>query len=83
MAACKVEYEADLPLPARGRLLGPYFDWTYHYICHPSTSMPFSERSAFNFENVTRNIRLETDSGVQVPKARKTGTTICGVVFKV
>jgi|UniRef100_A0A7S4FNN6 20S proteasome subunit beta 2 len=57
MAACKVEYEADLPLPAR-------------------------ERSAFNFENVTRNIRLETDSGVQVPKARKTGTTICGVVFK-
>uniref|UniRef100_A0A7S4CR87 Proteasome subunit beta n=1 Tax=Eutreptiella gymnastica TaxID=73025 RepID=A0A7S4CR87_9EUGL len=44
--------------------------------------VPPRERSAFNFENVTRNSRFETTSGFCAPKAMKTGTTICGVVFK-
>ncbi|KAF6774343.1 hypothetical protein AHF37_10524 [Paragonimus kellicotti] len=35
----------------------------------------------FSFENCYRNQRLEK-SGLALPKATKTGTTICGVVFK-
>ncbi|KAA3679157.1 20S proteasome subunit beta 2 [Paragonimus westermani] len=35
----------------------------------------------FSFENCYRNQRLEK-SGLAIPKATKTGTTICGVVFK-
>uniref|UniRef100_A0A8C5BBS7 Proteasome subunit beta n=2 Tax=Gadus morhua TaxID=8049 RepID=A0A8C5BBS7_GADMO len=39
----------------------------------------------FSFENCKRNAVLEADSaklGSSVPAARKTGTTICGIVFK-
>mmetsp|Transcript_114750 Transcript_114750/g.199594 ORF Transcript_114750/g.199594 Transcript_114750/m.199594 type:complete len:281 (-) Transcript_114750:251-1093(-) len=57
MAACKVQFEADLDLPP-------------------------SERNAFNFENALRNERLEVEGGIHPPKARKTGTTIVGVVYK-
>lgn len=35
----------------------------------------------FNFDNVLRNSALESN-GVKLPKFRKTGTTIVGVVFK-
>ncbi|KAA0187179.1 Proteasome subunit beta type [Fasciolopsis buskii] len=35
----------------------------------------------FSFENCSRNAILEK-SGLTLPKAIKTGTTICGVVFK-
>ncbi|KAG9281409.1 proteasome subunit beta type-7-like [Astyanax mexicanus] len=39
----------------------------------------------FNFENARRNAVLEadlTEKGYKAPKARKTGTTIAGIVFK-
>ena len=37
----------------------------------------------FNFDNCIRN-RAMADSGIaQAPKTMKTGTTICGVLFKV
>jgi len=36
----------------------------------------------FSFENCKRNAILEK-MGAKLPTARKTGTTICGVVFKV
>lgn len=39
------------------------------------------EGTGFSFENVGRNLRLERN-GYKVPKAMKTGTTICGVVYK-
>ncbi|KAK2818781.1 hypothetical protein Q5P01_024342 [Channa striata] len=41
--------------------------------------------SGFSFENCKRNALLEGELskvGCSVPAARKTGTTICGVVFK-
>lgn len=37
--------------------------------------------SGFNFDNFQRNARLQ-QQGFQMPGAMKTGTTICGVVFK-
>jgi hypothetical protein len=37
----------------------------------------------FNYDNCIRN-RAMTESGIaQAPKAMKTGTTICGIIFKV
>ncbi|KAG2374608.1 hypothetical protein C9374_010667 [Naegleria lovaniensis] len=36
----------------------------------------------FDFGNVARNIYLQNNLNVQPPKTLKTGTTICGVVFK-
>ncbi|CAB4004420.1 proteasome subunit beta type-7-like [Paramuricea clavata] len=38
-------------------------------------------RGGFNFENCNRNALLEKD-GLKPPKALKTGTTICGIVYK-
>ncbi|XP_072015106.1 proteasome subunit beta type-7-like [Amphiura filiformis] len=40
-----------------------------------------SSTGGFVFENVRRNVMLEK-TGFKSPTARKTGTTICGVVFK-
>ncbi|KAA8492784.1 Proteasome subunit beta type-7-B [Porphyridium purpureum] len=39
------------------------------------------ERGGFSFDNCVRNAMLES-AGYQPPKARKTGTTICGVIFE-
>jgi 20S proteasome subunit beta 2 len=39
-------------------------------------------RGGFSFENCNRDTLLEAKSGLQLPKAMKTGTTIAGVVFK-
>jgi len=44
--------------------------------------VPPTERTAFNFENAYRNMRLEKEGGVVPPKARKTGTTVSGMLFK-
>eukprot|EP00997_Jenningsia_sp_PLL12_P006083 NODE_2625_length_891_cov_106.574822_g2161_i0.p1 GENE.NODE_2625_length_891_cov_106.574822_g2161_i0~~NODE_2625_length_891_cov_106.574822_g2161_i0.p1 ORF type:complete len:271 (-),score=71.21 NODE_2625_length_891_cov_106.574822_g2161_i0:77-868(-) len=43
--------------------------------------MGVSERAAFNFENKLRNERIVA-SGYTAPGFLKTGTTICGLVFK-
>lgn len=41
-------------------------------------------RGGFSFENCQRNASLEHDlPGLLVPHARKTGTTIAGLVFRV
>lgn len=40
------------------------------------------ENGGFSFENCKRNAYLASKSGLQVPRAVKTGTTIAGVVFK-
>lgn len=51
-------------------------------------SLPFSvpaEAPGFGFQNCARNAALEaegTKKGLRLPTARKTGTTIAGVVFK-
>ena len=37
----------------------------------------------FNFDNCIRNKALEANAGVTAPSAIKTGTTICGLIFKV
>ena len=37
----------------------------------------------FNYDNCIRNKALETSGGVVPPKTMKTGTTICGIIFKV
>uniref|UniRef100_A0AAY4EK73 Proteasome subunit beta n=1 Tax=Denticeps clupeoides TaxID=299321 RepID=A0AAY4EK73_9TELE len=51
-----------------------------------ATASVLQARSAgFSFENCKRNALVEanaTDLGLRVPTARKTGTTICGVVYK-
>eukprot|EP00992_Anisonema_acinus_P015887 TRINITY_DN9935_c0_g1_i1.p1 TRINITY_DN9935_c0_g1~~TRINITY_DN9935_c0_g1_i1.p1 ORF type:complete len:267 (-),score=46.67 TRINITY_DN9935_c0_g1_i1:99-899(-) len=47
----------------------------------PPISIP-PGRSAFCFENAERNERLAAAGVVPTMKARKTGTTICGTVFK-
>jgi 20S proteasome subunit beta 2 len=39
-------------------------------------------RGGFSFENCQRNALLEAKSGLALPKALKTGTTIAGIVFK-
>ncbi|KAL9642920.1 hypothetical protein ABK040_010614 [Willaertia magna] len=36
----------------------------------------------FSFDNVARNVFLEQQLGIHPPKVLKTGTTICGVIFK-
>ncbi|XP_062867461.1 proteasome subunit beta type-7 isoform X2 [Trichomycterus rosablanca] len=41
-----------------------------------------SSRGGFSFENCKRNALLEAKLGCSFPLARKTGTTICGVVYK-
>uniref|UniRef100_T1IJR7 Proteasome subunit beta n=1 Tax=Strigamia maritima TaxID=126957 RepID=T1IJR7_STRMM len=41
-----------------------------------------STDSGFSFDNCVRNNLLETKLGLSVPKARKTGTTIAGLIFK-
>eukprot|EP00117_Sycon_ciliatum_P039412 scpid93119/ scgid29137/ Proteasome subunit beta type-7; Macropain chain Z; Multicatalytic endopeptidase complex chain Z; Proteasome subunit Z len=41
-----------------------------------------AHRGGFSFENVHRNSYISSQANVTVPKARKTGTTIAGVVFK-
>ena len=83
--------------PAARRAVLPYFQRAKYPAClkqcilsmatcilerEADLPVPPRERSAFNFENVTRNSRFETTSGFCAPKAMKTGTTICGVVFK-
>merc|ERR1712168_1401645 len=48
-------------------------------------SMCQPQVGGFNFENCKRNAVLEADVtklGCSLPAARKTGTTICGIVFK-
>lgn len=40
-----------------------------------------SIESGFSFDNFQRNVRLQ-QNGLEMPKAMKTGTTICGVIFK-
>ena len=37
----------------------------------------------FNFDNCIRNKAMEVSGIAQPPKTMKTGTTICGVIFKV
>lgn len=37
----------------------------------------------FNFDNCIRNKALAESGIAQLPKTMKTGTTICGVVYKV
>lgn len=44
--------------------------------------MQEAHRGGFSFENVHRNTYLSRQANVSFPKARKTGTTIAGVVFK-
>lgn len=39
-------------------------------------------RAGFDFDNVERNKLIQKDAGLKPPGAHKTGTTICGVVFK-
>jgi 20S proteasome subunit beta 2 len=41
-----------------------------------------SVRGGFDFDNAARNTFLGTQSGVKLPKFRKTGTTIVGLVYK-
>lgn len=43
-----------------------------------------SERGGFNFENCDRNTRMvhKMDGQSRMPKAKKTGTTICGIIVK-
>ncbi|KAM9323883.1 proteasome subunit beta type-7-like [Gastrophryne carolinensis] len=51
----------------------------------PSTSRFEPAQGGFSFENCLRNNSLEEDGlklGFHAPKARKTGTTIAGVVYK-
>jgi len=43
------------------------------------TSLP---EGGFSFENCKRNQLLAEKKGLKLPKALKTGTTICGIVFK-
>jgi len=50
------------------------------YFSGASNAMSIS-RGGFSFENVQRNALLEAN-GTTMPKAKKTGTTIAGVVFK-
>ncbi|KAJ3605852.1 hypothetical protein NHX12_027895 [Muraenolepis orangiensis] len=48
-------------------------------------SVSRAQCGGFSFENCKRNAVLEADAtklGYAVPAARKTGTTICGIVFK-
>lgn len=40
------------------------------------------ENGGFSFENCKRNDMIVTKGGYVTPKATKTGTTICGVIFK-
>ncbi|XP_057289480.1 proteasome subunit beta type-7-like [Hydractinia symbiolongicarpus] len=42
------------------------------------------QQSGFNFENCTRNQRLEKElvGNLKIPAARKTGTTIAGIIYK-
>lgn len=39
--------------------------------------------NGFNFDNAIRNKALAESGIAQPPKTMKTGTTICGVIFKV
>ncbi|XP_072530131.1 proteasome subunit beta type-10 [Salminus brasiliensis] len=51
---------------------------------HPSTQCEITN-GGFSFENARRNAVLEanlSEKGYKAPKARKTGTTIAGIVFK-
>lgn len=36
----------------------------------------------FSFENVRRNAFIEKQEGLRLPRAKKTGTTIAGIIFK-
>ncbi|XP_058867003.1 proteasome subunit beta type-7-like [Acipenser ruthenus] len=50
-----------------------------------SAKPSFAPVGGFNFENVRRNAMLEeqmSGQGFKAPKARKTGTTIAGIIFK-
>ena len=47
-----------------------------------SLDVDHPHRGGFSFENVHRNNYLSQQANVAFPKARKTGTTIAGVVFK-
>lgn len=40
------------------------------------------EKGGFSFENCRRNDIILAKGGFDVPKATKTGTTICGIIFK-
>ncbi|XP_044162118.1 proteasome subunit beta type-7-like [Bufo gargarizans] len=51
----------------------------------PTGSRHDAPQGGFNFENCLRNSAIEENAsslGLQPPKARKTGTTIAGVVYK-
>ena len=37
----------------------------------------------FNYDNCIRNKAIESGAGVLPPRAMKTGTTICGAIYKV
>lgn len=47
-----------------------------------SVLIPEQSPPGFVFENVQRNAFLERQKGLALPKATKTGTTICGIVYK-
>jgi hypothetical protein len=37
----------------------------------------------FNYDNCIRNKAIESGAGILPPRAMKTGTTICGAIYKV
>ncbi|XP_042335162.1 proteasome subunit beta type-7 [Sceloporus undulatus] len=50
-----------------------------------ASAEPFADQGGFSFHNCARNAQLEAEGakkGLRLPSARKTGTTIAGVVFK-
>jgi 20S proteasome subunit beta 2 len=51
-----------------------------------AASVPSATPSGFSFDNVHRNAMIEAaakESDTVLPMAKKTGTTICGLVYKV
>ncbi|KAM4696931.1 proteasome subunit beta type-7-like [Rhinophrynus dorsalis] len=51
----------------------------------PTLSLYETPQGGFNFENCARNSSLEDQGqklGLKAPKARKTGTTIAGIIYK-
>ncbi|XP_075212726.1 proteasome beta2 subunit [Lycorma delicatula] len=47
-----------------------------------SLLLPEHSAPGFVFDNVQRNAFLQNQKGLALPKATKTGTTICGIVYK-
>lgn len=47
-----------------------------------SVLIPEQSPPGFVFDNVQRNAFLQKQKGLTLPKATKTGTTICGIVYK-